>query len=38
MEEPIVRYEEAIEAFKEATSHYEGTLKIISDTRWHGDD
>ena len=32
MEEPIVRYEEAIEAFKEATSHYEGTLKIISDT------
>ena len=27
-----MRYEEALEAFKEATSHYEGTLKIISDT------
>ena len=27
-----MRYEEVIEAFKEATSHYEGTLKIISDT------
>ena len=25
-------YEEALEAFKEATSHYEGTLKLISDT------
>lgn len=32
MEQPIVRYEEALEAFKEATSHYEGTLKLISDT------
>lgn len=27
-----MRYEEALEAFKEATSHYEGTLKLISDT------
>ena len=32
MEQPIVRYEEALEAFKEATSHYEGTLKLIRDT------
>ena len=27
-----MRYEEALLAFKEATSHYEGTLKLISDT------
>ena len=32
MEQHVVRYKEALEAFKEATSHYEGTLKLISDT------